>query len=251
MSTYRQVIYMVLDEIKGFSDDFTFTEHHIKFLIDNWRALLLKQRYGNGKHIIPESNYQTLCIELLPIKGDCNTKGMLKSKFPIPFTIMIGNPKVYTESLFGNEINLVSKERFNYAGSSKYSENTIYAVISNDKHLYLKSNNPQFLNLERVVFTGVFNDPSKVASLKCGQDNEENNTSCDPLDSEYPLEDALVPLVISQVVQELSKQETEPTDTTNNANDDIPDKMLLANAALRQRQQSMQRPNATKNNITG
>jgi len=33
---------MVLDELKGESDDFSFTEDHILFLIDKYRALLLK-----------------------------------------------------------------------------------------------------------------------------------------------------------------------------------------------------------------
>ena len=57
MSTYRQLTYLVLDEIKGFSDDFTYTEDHIIFLLDKYRAFILKQRYSDIKKQIPESNY--------------------------------------------------------------------------------------------------------------------------------------------------------------------------------------------------
>lgn len=57
MSTYRQLTYLVLDEIKGVSDDFTYTEDHIIFLLDKYRAFLLKQRYSDIKKQMPESNY--------------------------------------------------------------------------------------------------------------------------------------------------------------------------------------------------
>ena len=61
---WREAIYMVLDEIKGSSDDFTYTKEHIAFLLGKYRALLLKQRYSDIKKRIPESNYQTICLDL-------------------------------------------------------------------------------------------------------------------------------------------------------------------------------------------
>lgn len=30
--TYREAVYLVLDELKGMSDDFTYTEEHVAFL---------------------------------------------------------------------------------------------------------------------------------------------------------------------------------------------------------------------------
>ena len=53
---WREAIYMVLDEIKGSSDDFTYTKEHIAFLLGKYRALLLKQRYSDIRRQIPESN---------------------------------------------------------------------------------------------------------------------------------------------------------------------------------------------------
>ena len=67
MSTYRELVYMVLDELKGISDDFTYTEDHIIFLLNKYRAFILKQRYSDVKKFIPESNYQTICLDLIQV----------------------------------------------------------------------------------------------------------------------------------------------------------------------------------------
>ena len=49
MSTFREIVYLVLDELKLTSDDATFTENHIIYLINNYRSFLLKQRYSDIK----------------------------------------------------------------------------------------------------------------------------------------------------------------------------------------------------------
>ena len=43
MSTYREIVYMCLDEIKMVSDDSYFNQDHIIFLADKYRAFLLKK----------------------------------------------------------------------------------------------------------------------------------------------------------------------------------------------------------------
>lgn len=57
MSTYKELVYLVLDELRLHSDDALFTEDHIIFLADKYRAFLLKQKYSDIKKQIPESNY--------------------------------------------------------------------------------------------------------------------------------------------------------------------------------------------------
>ena len=64
MSKYRDIVYMVLDELKIHSDDASFTEEHILFLINKYRAFILKQRYSDKRKEVPQSNYQTLCLDL-------------------------------------------------------------------------------------------------------------------------------------------------------------------------------------------
>lgn len=40
--TYREIVYMILDEIKSVSDDAFFTEDHVIFLAGKIRTFLLK-----------------------------------------------------------------------------------------------------------------------------------------------------------------------------------------------------------------
>lgn len=60
---------MTLDSLKLASDDSYFTAEHIIFLVSKIRSALLKQTYDNIKKEIPESNYQTICLDLEPSTG--------------------------------------------------------------------------------------------------------------------------------------------------------------------------------------
>ena len=64
MTTYREVANMVLDILKLISDDSIFQIEHVIFLMDKFRAVVLKQRYSDVKKEIPESNFQTICVDL-------------------------------------------------------------------------------------------------------------------------------------------------------------------------------------------
>ena len=48
-TTYRQITYLVLDELKQLSDDSTFNEEHIIFLLGKYRGAILKQTYKDVK----------------------------------------------------------------------------------------------------------------------------------------------------------------------------------------------------------
>lgn len=79
---------MILDQLKGLSDDFTYTEEHCLFLANKYRGFLLKQRYSDIKKQIPESNYQTICLDLIEvpaISGEpCEGGSYLRSKEKLP-----------------------------------------------------------------------------------------------------------------------------------------------------------------------
>lgn len=221
MSTYKELTYMVLDELKLYSDDASYTEEHVMFLLDKYRAFLLKQRYSDVKKQIPESNYQTICLDLIEvpaISGEpCEGGSYLRSKKKIPFLMKIGNPKVYPVDYYQGEITYVSRERVRYVGYNKYLKNIIYASIGPDNYLYFKSFNPQYLYLEKARMTGIFEDPQAASELQCP--NENGDTVCDVLDREFPIEDALIPPMIELVVKELLGAEYRPKDGANDAND--------------------------------
>ena len=220
MSTFREIIYMVLDEMKISTDDSYFTEDHIMYLINKYRVLILKQRYSDIKKQIPESNYQTICLDLIEvpaISGEpCEGGSYLRSKEKVPFLMQIGVPKIYPIDYYQGEITYVSRERMRYIGYNKYLQNIIYCSLGPDNYLYFKSNNPQYLYLEKVKLTGIFEDSINASQLQCSNDKE-----CDILDRTFPLEDSLIPIVIELVVKELLAANYRPKDDINDAKDEL------------------------------
>lgn len=221
MSTYREIVYMVLDELKNLSDDRYFEEEHVMFLADKYRSLLLKQRYSDMRKSVPESNFQTICINLEPgyLNSSCET--ILKSTTKIPHVINIGglysNTKISPIKQFNALLTFVSNERFEFTGYNKWLQNVIYTTISRHGLLLMKSNNPQFQYIKQIQLTSLFEDPRQVIELQCDTDNKV----CDVLDLEFPLESGLIPPLIDFIVKELSGALYRPKDNINNAEDDL------------------------------
>ncbi len=235
MSTYRELVYLVLDELKLASDDSTFTEDHVVFLLNRYRTFLLKQRYSDIKKQIPDSNYQSICMDLIQvpaISGEpCEGGTYLRSSVKVPIPMQIGSPKVTPMDYYQGEITYVSRERMRYVGYNRFLPNIIYCSIGPDQYLYFKSFNPQYLYLEKVKFTGVFENAEKASELECG-----TSDICDILDKEFPIEDSLISPLIELVLKELAGPAWKPQDDTNNASDDLAN---LANFIRR----------STKNNV--
>lgn len=223
MSTYRELTNMVLDELKMISDDSHFQEEHVLFLLDKYRGFLLKQRYSDIKKEIPESNFQTICLDLekVPAYEDsdiCGGRGYLRSIQEVPEMMTISNPKVATQDYFQGNITYTNRERFKYVGNNKYLQNIIYSTIGPNEHLYLKSNNPQSYYIDKVTLTGVFEDSAKAAELECNKDGEDK---CDVLDKKFPLEESLIVPLIQLAVRDLGAANYNAEDDSNNANDEL------------------------------
>lgn len=223
MATYKELTYLILDELKLHSDDSSFTEEHVLFLLDKYRSFLLAQRYRDVRKEIPDSNYQTICVDLEQsnaINGmPCEGPDYMKSTQKIPYMMQIGTQKISSLDYFQGNFAYVNNERFKYVGSNKYLKNQIYGTIAPDNHLYLKSNNPQIYYLEKVKVTGIFEDSSKAAELQCP--DADGNTTCDIMDMTFPLEEALIPPMTELIVKELGGQKYQAEDKENNANDDL------------------------------
>lgn len=217
---------MCLDELQLSSDDATFTEDHIIFLANKYRALLLKKQYIDLKKFLPESNYQDVCLDLEVVKGfdgdDCSDT-YLRSTAKLPDMLPIGNPIVSGMDFMSGEITYVSRERIRYVGHNKFLRNILYATLGPDGKLYIKASNPQALYLEKVRFSGIFEDPEEAAKLSC--EGSQDDGACDILDKKFPLEEALIPLMIELIVKEISNAIYRPADEENNANDDLTNKI--------------------------
>lgn len=217
MSTYGEIVYMILDEVKGMSDDFTYNEEHILYLIDKTRALLLKQRYSDIKKQIPYANYQTIYVttkeSALADDALYTSAKYLKTDDKIPEILPIATPRVFTTDYYQGEITYVSRDRMRYVGYNKYLKNIIYCSLHPDKYLYFKSFNDKLLEVKNINFTAVFQ--SSLEALKLYQNKQE------VLDTEFPMEESLIQPLVELVVKELTNAIYKPEDTTNNAKDDL------------------------------
>lgn len=215
---------MVLDELKLSSDDAYFNEEHIAFLIGKYRGFILRQQYKGVKKEIPESNFQTMYTDLIQVPAitgvPCEGGVFLRTKEKVPFLMTVATPRIYTEGFYSGEISYISRERMKYVGYNRWIPNIIYASMGPDNYIYFTSSNPQFLHLEGVKITGIFENPEKVND--CSIEN-----TCDYSNKEYPLEEGLIPQVLELVVKELLSAEYRPEDSSNNAEDDLSNLMAF------------------------
>jgi hypothetical protein len=221
MSTFKEIVYMCSDQLKLSSDDAFFTNDHILYLLKKYRGLLLSQKYKDVRKEIPESNYQTICLSLIQVPAltdePCEDGLLLRSKDKIPSLMAVGITEIYPVDYYVGDITFVSRERMKYVGHNRWLQNIIYCSIAPDGYLYLKSLNPQFLYLENIRMTGIFEDIDAVEKLSCGG----SEASCDILDRRFPMEEALIPQLIETVVKFMTSGLYKPEDTENNANDDL------------------------------
>ena len=222
MAKFKEVVYMCLDLLKQVSDDAYYTTDHVMFLLNHFRTFVLKKTYADIKKEIPDSNYQTVCLDLEKVQGidgDLCSGTYLKSVQTLPGTINIAEPRIYLGDYLSEGVTFVSPERFPNTGYNRYLRNIIYCALGNDNKLMLKASNPQFLYLEKIKVSAIFEDSQEATSLSC----EEGAASCDPMEQDYPLESALIPSVVELVVKELSGAVLQPKDYQNNASDDLSD----------------------------
>lgn len=214
---------MVMDLLKESSDDSLFTEEHVIFLAGRYRSFLLKQRYSDQKKRIPESNYQTICLDLEPVDGidglPCIGGTYLRSVQEVPAQLSFGTTRLYTTgNYYQGDITLVSRDRMKYTGYNKWQGNTIYASLDPTHRVYLTSQNPQYLYLKKAMLTGIFEDSEAASALEC---NPDGSAACDILDRDFPIEDALIAPLIELVVQELRPSVYTPEDNNNDAHDGL------------------------------
>ena len=220
---------MVLDELKGFSDDYIYTEDHVLFLCKKYRSFLIKKEQDKEKastDIASEFEYQQICLDLekvAAIDGEPCTGGYyLRTVQKIPKILEGTKPRVYPMDFYqGVNISYIPRDRMRFTGSNPYLQNIIYVSVGPDLHLYLNSSNPQFMYLKKLRMNALFEDIDAASELLCDEDGSPK--PCDVLDMEFPIRDYLVPLLIDLVVKELSGASVRKEDTRNNAKDDIPE----------------------------
>lgn len=224
----REITFMVLDLAKAHtSDDSFFNESHVIFLLKKYRSFLIKKEQEKQRattDIASEFEYQQICLDLekVPaIDGDPCTGGYyLRTTQKIPKILEGNEPRVYPIDFYqGINISYIPRDRMRYVGTNKFLQNIIYVSLGPDLHLYLNSNNPQFLYLKKLRMSAVFEDFDEVSNYLC--DDDGTSVSCDVLDEVFPIREYLVPTLIELVVKELLGSKFQPVDDKNNAADDL------------------------------
>ena len=223
MTTYREAIYMCNDLLKGMSDDFTYTEEHIAYLLDKFRALLLKQRYGNDpKKHVPYSNYQTLTVTFSNLSIDVNDTYVSDQK--IPYMLQLGIPRVTFDKYYDINFEFTSRERLPFVGNNKYLKRIWYGAINEQNNLCLKPSSTRYVIDDgtplKVYITGIFENPREVIDeVSFGEDPN----SLHEWDRNIPIEESLITTLVELVVKELANSVYRPNDIQNNNVDDNAD----------------------------
>lgn len=219
--TLRELVFMCMDEVKLHSDDSFYTEDHLVFLLNKYRSFVLKKELEKENKQLSSANGQIICLDLIEVRDEDNPCGesMLRTEQTIPNLVNDCKVSLYPVNYFeGDHIIYTTMERMRYTTYNKWTKNLIYAAKGPDDYLYLKSSNPQYLYLEKLRMKAIFEDFESAAQYACNEDGEE--LQCDILDMKFPIENALVPIVIELVVKELLGVKYQPRDTQNNAADD-------------------------------
>ena len=224
----KELIYSILDLAKAAtSDDSFYTEEHVFFLAKKYRSFLIKREKDKLKletDLSGAFENQEICLNLEKVAAidgtPCTGGYYLKSVEKIPKMIEGLEPRVYPVDFYQSvNFNYVPRDKMRYIGNNKFLKNIIYVSLGPDLHLYLNSNNPQFLYLKQLRLNAIFEDIDEVGKYLC--DDEGSFKVCDTLDMEFPIREYLVPLLIELVVKEITGAAYKPEDTKNNASDDL------------------------------
>ena len=214
------MIYMVRDLLKLSSDDSYITSQHILFMLEKFRAYVLKSKYEDDEASVPDTNKSEITVELELVNDNLGYSGipLLRSKEPLPSDMIFDYITVRTNKLTGNpNIVYVPFSRFPYVGNNKYLKNIIYWTIDDDDYILVKSCSPLFEYLREFKIEGVFESPMKVAERECSCKGLEINYD----DVDFCLEDDLVQLVVQYVMNTFQNSIYKPQDEDNNTNDDL------------------------------
>lgn len=227
----KDFVYFILDAVHSVSEDSIINEDHVIFLMKKYRSFLIKKEQEKEKSstdVASEFEYQQICLDLEKVEAidglPCEGGYYLRTTKAIPKILEGTTPRVYPIDYYSSpEITYISRDRMRFVGTNPYLKNIIWISVGPDLHLYLKSNNPQFLYLQKLRMNAIFEDFDDAAGLLC--DDSGESTACDVLDASFPIRDYLVASMIELIEKEVLGVNYRPSDSRNNSADDLADLM--------------------------
>ena len=237
--TYREIVFIIQDEMKILSDDSIFEPEHFVFLANKYRALLFTQKYKGKKVEIPFSYYQRLNVYF-----DVNySDGSIYQSFKqLPNILDTTNLWQYTfvhnDGMRSSNLNFINPQKFKNVGYNKWLKSQVYVTIDLDNYMYAKSpeNNIYLIGesgtntlisedglnqlvAENLVDSYVYYDTILDNPIDGYRFNGDD--SLDVLDFIFPCEESLIQPIIDLCVKEIAAINGMPRDVTNNSTDDI------------------------------
>lgn len=246
MSTFREMVYMVLDQNKLSGDDAYVEPEHVLFILSKVRAYLITQKYQKLKSQIGNANFQTLHFKLEPVENlavclNGHDTYLMKSTTTVPDLLLTSDYEGYTEimpkNIFGAPVNFtfVNNIRFNSVGYNRFMQNHNYVTIGPDNYIYVKSHNEDILLLEELTLRAVFEDIESAALLSANTNECGEQIQCDILDLKFPLEEGLVTPLLETTGNYIYQMSSQSKDVRNNAADDLSSIQNYLNAIIKER----------------
>ena len=218
--TFKESVYDIREAINALNIDSDFTDRHIIFLMNQYRAVVIRQHITNNPGEYRNQLMQTLFMELELVDSSQFPEfykvnlTVLATKKVIPNIIgqqMYKEIEVRTIERLGTEVEISHKERLS---------NVLYAPLGFifgyrdvDGKLYLTSRSVLHKSLTKITVSDIFEDPEVILDI--------HGLSTDL--EVYPISFNLWVTVKEMVVQHLLKELSIPTDTVvNNSDDTLP-----------------------------
>ena len=211
--TYRDVIYIVLDELKQFTTSIPFEEEHIAYLLTLSRAVIIKQKYSNSKIEIPPEVMQKVPFKLV------QRHGIITSNRSFDLINLNGSHLFYSvdiPSLPNVELTQTTISRFKYLNINKWLANIAYYTINEMGKLIFKVPNSissLFTSSSTEVdayYNVILEDPRKIFLY-----------DDDYLDRDFAINGDLLRIIIDLTLADLYKHIHLPEDTINNGKNDL------------------------------
>jgi len=254
MLTLEKMIGQLEEAINIDSDDSVFSERLFIDLINQARAVFIRQDLNKNRTADPTIIQELPCVEMeittaalcgcLDIPGDCK---LLRSKKKIPDTIELhhndGILSVRPVQIIQAPFSYVDYKRIPHIHYSRFAKNAVYAFLLDD-YMYLYSPGQEhYALIEQIHIRGIFEDPTEAGNFvnTCGD-------PCFTKESNYPVatwmfEAAMKPHIMGQMNMKLISVD----DKNNNADDDtvprnVPRQRAPVAAATGQRAPRRQQP---------
>jgi len=176
--TLNQIAYGIFEVIRGnLSDDDSIAISHIKDMIHDTRATLLKQKFDKGIRVIDDNFTQSLgALKIEAVDSSAHStinagRYMYRTVLEIPETLDRRNyegtfTRIGPADKLATSYNLVSYDRALYSGNGRFNKDQVFAFLRDNK-IYLISNSGAYhKGVQFIDVVGVFQNPSQVALFK-------------------------------------------------------------------------------------